>query len=109
MTLRLKELRLQENHTQTEISKLLGISREAYSMYESGKRQPSLETLDILASFYQISVDYLIGRTDFPAPAKPLTTEEEQILQQYRTLDARGKQVLAALAALESTYSKSTE
>ncbi len=77
--------------------------------YTNGKRQPSLETLDILASFYQISVDYLIGRTDFPAPAKPLTTEEEQILQQYRTLDARGKQVLAALAALESTYSKSTE
>ena len=109
MTLRLKELRLQGNHTQTEISKLLGISREAYSMYESGKRQPSLETLDILASFYQISVDYLIGRTDFPAPAKPLTPEEEQILQQYRTLDARGKQILSALAALESTYSESIE
>lgn len=108
MTLRLKELRLQANHTQTEISSLLSISREAYSMYESGKRQPSLETLDILASYYQISVDYLIGRTDCPALAEPLTEEEERLLQQYRALDARGKQTLSGLAALESAYSAPT-
>ena len=71
VSLRLKELRLQAGATQTELARLLGVSREAYSMYESGKRQPGLAALDTLAAYYRVTVDYLLGRTDCP-DAEPL-------------------------------------
>ena len=60
---RLKELRLASSASQADIAHILNISRVAYSFYENGKRQPNLESLSILADYYEVSVDYLIGRT----------------------------------------------
>ena len=61
---RLKELRTSNNLTQKKISEMLGISERAYQHYEYGSREPNLETLSRLASFFNCSVDYLLGRTE---------------------------------------------
>lgn len=61
---RLLELRKEKNLTQQEISKLLKMARTTYSGYENGSREPDNVTLDKIANFYGVSVDYLLGRTD---------------------------------------------
>ena len=62
MAERLKELRIKNNLTQAQVAEKLNISRPAYTYYETGKKQPSIETLKALADLYTTSVDYLIGR-----------------------------------------------
>lgn len=59
----LKKLRKDRKLNQSELANYLGISVSAYGNYELGQREPNIETLDKLAEFYDVSVDYLIGRT----------------------------------------------
>jgi transcriptional regulator with XRE-family HTH domain len=59
---RIKEERKRRKLTQEDIAAQLGITRSAYTLYETGKTQPSLETAVKLADIFQISLDYLTGR-----------------------------------------------
>ena len=61
---RLKELRQERKLTQEEFSKLTGISRSAIGMYESGKREPNFKTLELIADFFNVDMDYLLGKSD---------------------------------------------
>ena len=99
---RLKMLRRKVNLSQQELAKSIHITREAYSMYENGHRQPPYEILISLARYYHVSVDYLLGITEFPLPVAEITEEEYQILRQFRSLDQRGKE--ATLAILHFEY-----
>ncbi len=58
---RLKELRKEKNVTQTDISKILNVSKMAVSHWEKGNSEPSIEQLKILAKYFDVSVDYLVG------------------------------------------------
>lgn len=60
---RLKELRRINNYTQDYVASILGVIRQTYSHYETGKRTPSSENLYKLASLYNISVDDLLHLT----------------------------------------------
>lgn len=64
MKTRIKDLREDKDLTQTDISKMLNISQVAYSYYELNKRNVPLEILCKLADFYNVSVDYLLYRTN---------------------------------------------
>ena len=59
-----KNLRLQNGYTQDTLAKALKISRTAISMYERGNREPDFETLEIIADFFNVDMDYLLGRSD---------------------------------------------
>ena len=61
---RLKELRLENNLTQVDISKLLNMSKMAVSHWEKGNSEPSIEQLKILARLFDVTIDYLVGFTD---------------------------------------------
>lgn len=61
---RLKKLRKEKNLLQKDVAKYLNISTSAYGYYEQGKRDPDTETIKKLADFFDISADYLLGRTD---------------------------------------------
>lgn len=60
--MRLKELRLTKKSTQEDISKLINTSITCYNYYEKEKREPSIETLCTLADYYNVTLDYLVGR-----------------------------------------------
>jgi len=59
---RLKKERKKSGLTQEDVAKQLGITRSAYTYYETDKTQPSLETATKLADIFKVSLDYLIGR-----------------------------------------------
>ncbi len=58
----LKKLRKEKDVTQTEVAEALNISQRTYSNYETGSREPSLDTLIEMADYYNISLDILLGR-----------------------------------------------
>ena len=98
---RLRELRKNRNISQREAAGALHLSREAYTMYESGQRLPGCDVLVALADYYGVNVDYLLGRCDFPfLPGAPGDGEAE-LLACYRHLDRRGKQNVLAAAKHE--------
>ncbi|MBR2334869.1 MAG: helix-turn-helix transcriptional regulator [Clostridia bacterium] len=66
MNTNLKKLRLQKNKTQLKVQMDTGIEQALLSKYESGKRIPPTDTLIILADYYNVSMDYIMGRTDNP-------------------------------------------
>lgn len=62
----LRELRTQKGLTQAELSKTLQVSASSIGMYEQGRREPDNETLGRIANYFNVSTDYLLGRTDEP-------------------------------------------
>ncbi|EQF24632.1 helix-turn-helix family protein [Clostridioides difficile CD160] len=61
---RLKELRKELNFTQEDISKKIGLSKSAYGYYEQGKTVPDAYMIAELSKIFNVSVDYLLGKTD---------------------------------------------
>ena len=60
----LRLLRTEKNMSQQELARALRISKSAVNMYERGERQPNFETLELIADFFNVDTDYLIGRTN---------------------------------------------
>ena len=86
--IRIKELRTEAGLTQQELADRLGISKQAVSMYETGKRRPAFEIADALADFFGVSIGFLSGSTDqreaYPRHDLPLTADEIDLLEAYR-------------------------
>ena len=61
---RILDLRTDADMSQKQLSEILHISQRSYSHYETGSRNIPVEMLIRLANYYDISVDYLVGRTD---------------------------------------------
>ena len=59
---RLRDLREDRDMTQAQVASLLGIDQRVYSNYETGKREVPLRHLIVLADYYHVTVDYLLGR-----------------------------------------------
>ena len=66
MTNNLKKLRKQAGLTQISLQMKTGIEQALLSKFENGDRIPPTETLMQLADFYNVSMDYIMGRTDNP-------------------------------------------
>ena len=60
----LKLLRNEKNMSQQELADALGISKSSINMYERGGRQPNFEVLEAIADFFNVDIDYLLGRTN---------------------------------------------
>ena len=63
---RLKELRNSRRIYQREMADYLGISLRGYQCYEAGQNYPDVKGLIKLADFFEVSLDYLVGRPDVP-------------------------------------------
>ena len=61
---RIQDLRTDADMSQKQLSEILHLSQRSYSHYETGSRNIPVEMLIRLANYYDISVDYLVGRTD---------------------------------------------
>lgn len=75
---RIKQLRADRKMSQEELAAKIGVSRSTVGMYETGKREPDLETCEAIADFFNIDMDYLTGRSNIERrhpitpPASPL-------------------------------------
>lgn len=63
-TERLKEARKRKKLKQREMAEHLQIGMRTYQNYEGGQRRPDYETLVVIADYLEVSLDYLLGRTD---------------------------------------------
>ena len=61
---RLRDLREDKDKYQIDIAKYLKITRQQYSLYETGKRDIPIDLLNMLADYYNTSIDYIVERTD---------------------------------------------
>ncbi|WP_144514383.1 helix-turn-helix domain-containing protein [Bacillus thuringiensis] len=61
---RLHTLRKERKLRQEDMAKQLGIARTTYAMYEQGNREPDYNTLIKIATFFEVSIDYLLGTTE---------------------------------------------
>lgn len=61
---RLKLLRNEKNLTQAEFAKIIKVAPSTIGMYERGSREPNIDTIKVMANFFNVSSDYLIGLTD---------------------------------------------
>lgn len=64
---RLKQLRSEHKLTQEQLGKKINVTKVSISGYENGNRTPDMETLQNLADVFDVSIDYLLGRSD-PKP-----------------------------------------
>lgn len=64
----LTSLRKQEGLSQKELADKTGLTRSAIGMYETGKREPDFETLEIFADFFNVNMDTLLGKAESAAP-----------------------------------------
>lgn len=72
---RIKKARTEAGYTQREVTTETGITQSNITKYETGKLEPSLETLGILAQFYNVSIDWLLGVSIQP-PIRPTRTKD---------------------------------
>ena len=63
---RIKELRRKNGMTQAALGAIIGIRPDGICVYEKGKHYPEVRNLIILADYFGVSLDYLVGRTDDP-------------------------------------------
>lgn len=96
---RLKLLRNQNNMTQKELARELGISPSTVGMYEKGNRTPAPDMLKKIAKLFDVSIDYLLGNTNITV-IKPhnqdelpalLSREEMDLILQYRDFNKEEK------------------
>ena len=107
---RLQELRKELGHTKRELLKILPLNYSTYANYESGMREPNSETLQTIAKFYNVSIDYLMGLTDNRKRVEdvmPLTDAEYDHIKSYRRLDSHGKNLVDFILQSESNRVRS--
>ena len=98
--MRLREVRNEKNITQIRLSIAAEVSQETISAYESGKALPSAETLIKIADFLDVSIDYLLERTDNPLVNSSIKDEDNEIISIYHSLDKNQKEDVLTYAKI---------
>lgn len=104
----LRTLRTRNNMTQKQLADTLGVSESRIGMYERCQREPDFEMLEAIADYFNVDMDFLTGRTDVErqysfnpsAPSAPaLSSAEEQLVTDYRSLNDEGREKVSEYAA----------
>ena len=103
----LKELRIEHGLTQKELALQLGITQDSISLWEKGKRTPDTQYIIKMAEIFNVSTDYLVGRTDdlgnvtaMPSAVPALAVDERRLLECFRALEPDYKRL--AIDTLET-------
>ena len=91
--MRLKDLREDHDLKQSDVAKILNVSQVSYGRYELGTSEPTIDSLVKLADFYNVSLDYLVGR-DLKGNSK---IEEQTILETKASIRKLGRNELIIL------------
>lgn len=96
---RIRELRERSGMKQATLADRLHVGASALSNYESGIRDPSTDTILMLCDIFDVTADYLLGRTDNPS-----STASEQDTAMLRAFHAAPPTVQTAITVLLSPY-----
>lgn len=91
---RLVSLRKKKKWTQKDIAGKLNISRSAYAGYEIGRRVPEYSTLENMANLFEVSIDYLVGRTEEPKGHVDISVIKSATLDLYRNLSEEQRRIV---------------
>lgn len=83
MKTKLFELRKAKNLLQKDVAQACGMSTRAYGSYEADEREPSLSALNMLADFFGVTVDELLGRTSTPGIFDDARVPKSEIQELY--------------------------
>ncbi len=105
---RLKELRKEYKMTQEGLANKLGLVRTAIANYETGRTNPDVETLNLIADIFNTTTDYLLGRTDIreslckveELPKYTYTPSERNILDEIHSLSPESQEEIKKLIEL---------
>lgn len=86
---RLKQLRTERKLTQEMLSKESGLTKSSIAMYETGKRKPKIEVLERLADFFNVDLDYLVGKSDRTTVIAPPAPQKSDGLPELNARDER--------------------
>lgn len=110
---RLKTTRKQNGYTQVSLAEKLKVSKGTVAMWETGKRTPDFETLISLSELFDVSTDYLLGKSDDNSSIKLTDEDIEQLgrwevesifsetFKMYLSLDSFGKSTVENLIKSE--------
>lgn len=99
----LKKLRTDKGLSQKELTDRLTLNRSTYARYETSSTQPDFDTLSKLADFYNVSVDYILGRTN---DKDALHTQAGISDENYNNLNAYQKEVIDFFLTRENLFFK---
>lgn len=90
---KIRDLREDADKTQTDIAEYLGTTAQYYGKYEKGERELPFSRAIELADYYDVSLDYLAGRTKIKRnnPDTLLTDDERELILRFRMLSERNK------------------
>ncbi len=82
---RIKKLRKEKGVYQADLAKYLGLKQQTISAYENGTNEPDLKTLSKMSKYFDVSIDYLIGRSNVRDPADKIAQAigDEQDLKRF--------------------------
>lgn len=100
----LSQLRQERNISQRYLSEQLGLSHSAIGMYENGKREPNYETLEIIADYFNVDMNYLLGKTLIRNSYKELDNEEYHQFKNIYKIDKLKLPMLGKIACGEPIY-----
>lgn len=95
---RLRELRKNKNINQQKLSNYLGYGYTAVANYESGRNEPAIDTLCKIAEYFDVTVDYLIGKEDNPKRMDGISKPEAELIMSFRTMDNEDRRILLEMA-----------
>lgn len=93
---RIKQLREEIGMTQVRLSIELEVAQETISAYEHGKHYPSVSALIKMMDIFNVGIDYILGFSDVRNPIKNVDDDEQLILNYYKTLSPKNKEIATA-------------
>lgn len=95
----LKELRKSTGQNQTTVANAIGVQYFTLGKWEQGRAEPSIQDLSKLADYFDVDIDYLVGREDdfgviVSSKNDNLTREERELLAYFNEMDEYGREAI---------------
>lgn len=105
---RIKELRLSMHYSMEQLAQKIGVGKSSISQYESGLRTPSTEVQEAMSDFFNVDVDYLMGRTSIKRRVdlegfieNSVTSNEISMIKAYRQAPEPTKKAIDVLLGID--------
>jgi len=98
----MKLLRIEKGISQQKLADAIGSNQQSIHRYENGDYEPDIQTLSLLADYFDTSIDFLVGRTDIRKKIEPvadyaLNFDERRLMDDVRSLAPEYKECLSSV------------